>query len=126
MVRDAWVLVAGLLLASCARRPAAGSVAPQPADSVTVNIINHCTEPVVIFAEVSGQDYRIGRADPATPSQFVLRAGWLWGRSVELVAESSCATRGSGAVRSGHLDLRPGDVIEWDITTGSSRAVVRH
>ena len=110
-----WVLIAGLLLAgsACAHRRTAGSATPQPADSVTVNIINHVGA-MVIYAQGSGHHHRMGTVELGT-REFVLRFGWLWGRSVEFVSES-------GRFRSGHLDLRPGEVITWEITTESSRA----
>ena len=124
MRRRSWVLIAGLLLAAsgCAHRRAAVSDTgtPQPADSVTVNVTSHATVPMRIFAEGSGQNYLMGTVDPGTTSQFVLRFGWLWGRSVEFVAEP----RGLPAptMRSGRFALRPGDVVNFEMTTASSRA----
>ena len=116
MHRRAWVLIAGLLLASaCAHRPAAVSVTPQPADSVTVNIVSHVGS-LVIFAQAAEHSYRMGIVEVGTPRQFVLRFGWLWGRSVEFMSGESAE------YRSGYLNLNPGDVINWEITTRTSRA----
>ena len=65
----------------------------------------------------------MGTVDPGTTNQFVLRFGWLWGRYVEFVAQS----RGVPAAgfRSGHLTLSPGDIVDFVMTTMSSRATVR-
>jgi hypothetical protein len=127
MHRASWVLIAGLFVAgsACAHRRAAVSDmgGPQPADSVTVNVTNHSGVPMVIFARGSGEDYRMGTVDPGKTSQFVLRFGWLWGRFVEFVAEPRGVP--AGGFRSGHFNLNPGDVVDFEMTTGSSRATLR-
>lgn len=128
MHRGSCVLIAGLLLSgvACAHRRdvVSDTGAPQLADSVTVNITNHSGLPMVIFASAPRQeDYRMGTVDPGTTGQFVLRFGWLWGRSVEFVGRVAGGA-GVGAF-SGHLNLRPGDVVDFEMTGGFSRATVR-
>ena len=120
MRREAWVLIAGLLLSSaCAHRRTA-SVEPQPGDSVTVNILSHVGD-MVIYARASGQSFWIGKVQEGKTSQFVLRVGWLWGRSVEFVAVEPNESPEAAALRSGRFELIPGDVIDWEVTTASSR-----
>ena len=119
MHRVSMVLIAALRLAcACAHRRTAVSDTgtPQPADSVTLIVTNHALGMgMVVYADApGGLHYRLGTVELGT-HQFVLRFNWLWGRSVEFVSES-------GWYRSGHLDLRPGDVISWDVTMESSRA----
>jgi hypothetical protein len=128
MRRGLRVLIAGLLVAGSACAPRRTVVSdtgtPQPADSVTVNITNHSGVPMRIFANAPGEtSYLMGTVDPGTTSQFVLRFGWLWGRYVEFVAEPRGVP--AGGFRSGHLNLRAGDVVDFEMTTGSSRATVR-
>jgi hypothetical protein len=128
MRHGSWVVIAGLLVAgsACAHKPAAVSdtATPQTADSVVVNITNHAGVPMRIFAKAPLQEYLMGTVDPGGTGQFVLRFGWLWGHYVEFVAEPQDVP--AGGFRSGHLNLRPGDVVDFVMTTMSSRATVRH
>ena len=66
-----------------------------------------------IYAQASGQNFFIGKVPQGTARQFVLRFGWLWGRSVEFV---------TGQFRSGRFNFSPGDLINWEVTTESGRA----
>jgi len=70
-------------------------------DSVTVNIVSHVGS-LVIFAKAAGHSYRMGIVEVGTPRQFMLRFGWLWGRSVEF------RVRRISGVHSGYLNLNPG------------------
>jgi hypothetical protein len=128
MHRGSWVPVAVLLAAgsACAHKPAAVSDAatPQSSDSVVVVITNHAGVPMWVAATAPPtQHYLMGTIEPGATSQFVLRFGWLWGHYVEFVAEA----RGVPAAgfRSGHLNLRPGDIVDFVMTTMSSRATIR-
>lgn len=126
MGRGSWFVIAGLLLAgiSCAhRRPGADA---QPADApVHVNVINHYTLPVDVFAVGSGVTYRMGTVHPGIASTFVLRQSMVGNGPVEFVAQPAGT---EPPVRSGQLLLAPGDVVEFEITTPlfHSTATVTH
>lgn len=125
-MRGSWVLVAGLILsgAACAHRRAVSDAGAPQADSVVVNIVNHSAAPMWLFATAPPvQNYLMGTVEPGATSRFVLHFGWLWGRSVEFIAEPRGVPAES--FRSGHLHLRPGDIVDFEMTTGASRAAVR-
>lgn len=58
----------------------------------------------------------MGYVDAGGTKRFVLRVEWLFGRGVEFVA---------GGIRSGYLNLTPGDIVDWEINEGPSRATIR-
>ena len=110
-MRTDWkFLMAGLLVAAAAcahgRTSVAGAAAPQPPDTLVVNVTNHGTYQVDLHAISRAHDLRIGIVDPGSTGHFVLREHWLFGPPVEIVA---------GGLRSGFMMLRPGDVLDWDL-----------
>ena len=119
-----WFLVAGLLLtgSACAHRTPAvsGASEPQVADSVTVHIANHLADQIVVFARTGPHIYRMGYIDPGSERLFVLRFGWLFGRGAEFVAYPTY-----GEIQSGYLTLTSGDIVDWVIGLGPSRATLR-
>ncbi len=111
------VLIAGVVVtgAACAHRQpvAAAGSGPQTADSVVLNVTNHFSEQVVVFAPGPSREYRLGVVDPGSRGHFVMYQPWLYAGSVEFVARAQGAA--GGLFRSGHLALMPGDVLDWDV-----------
>lgn len=119
--------MAGLLLAavSCAHRRPGADAQPVPDAPVHVNVINHYTLPVDIFAVGGGVTYRMGTVHPGIPSTFVLHQSMIGNGPVEFIAQSVGT---EPPVRSGQLLLAPGDVVEFEIATPlfKSTATVHH
>ncbi len=150
MNREPLAFVAVLLLAgsACAQRSSAVSDASelQPADAVTIYVTNRIG-PVEVLAIAGPTSYPMGYIDQGARKRFVLRLGSRSGRGVEFVARPRGAgtpaptqgatpcTCGSSArptpsltlrdARSGELTLTPGDIVDWEIREGSSRATLR-
>ncbi len=150
MNREPLAFVAVLVLAgaACAHRSPAVSTASElrPADTVTVYVTNRLGQ-VEVLAAVGPTSYQMGYVEAGGRKRFVLRLGSLSGRGVEFVARARGATTaapsqgatpctcGSGArptpsltlrdARSGELTLTPGDIVDWEIKEGSSRATLR-
>jgi alpha-amylase len=97
----------------------------RPNDSVLVYVANHYEVPMEVYAIGSGSVYRLGTVNPGIDSRFVLLQVLLAsGGQVQFLAQAS----GYGPrVRSEVIQLRPGDVVDFEITTflAGSRAVVR-
>jgi len=129
MRRRSWCLLAGLVLAgtSCAhRRGTASDAGAQPANNpVHVNVINHYTLPVDVFAVEGGVTYRMGTVHPGIASTFVLRQSMVGNGTVEFVAQPAGT---ESPVRSGQLLLAPGDVVDFEIATPlfNSTSTVHH
>ena len=122
-----WLIIAASLPAvACAhgRRADANLRPGSPEGAVYVNVINHYNGPVEIYATGSGTSYRVGIILPGLSSRFALRPLMTTGGPVELVARSGS---GNPAVRSGHMLLAPGDVVDFRIATNmlTSGATVR-
>ncbi len=103
-------------------------VPPPPAeeegpDSVVVTVINHYELPMEAIAVGAGTEYRMGVVYPGTDRRFILREAMLaTGRQVEFVAQpTGFGPRVSGGV----LDLRHGDVVEFEIATNLRGSVAR-
>ncbi len=150
MHREPLTCVTLLVLAgaACAHRSPAVPEASelQPADAVTVYITNRMG-PVEVLAVAGPTSYQMGYLDEGARKRFVLRLGSQSGRGVEFVARPRRAataapsqgpvpcTCGSSArptpsltlrdARSGELMLTPGDIVDWEIREGSSRATLR-
>lgn len=129
MRRRAWFLVPGLMLAVCAcAHGRASRSEPTPVKSnetVRLNVINHYTVAVDVYAQAEGTSYRMGKADPEIPSRFMLRRAMLGDGPVEFVA---IPADGVYVVRSGQLLLVAGDIVDWVIANHlrHSVATVRH
>jgi len=128
MHRALQVLIAGLLVAGsgCAARHPTVSAAgqPEPPDSVILNVTNHLVYDVVVFVRAPTQSLRLGKVDAGSQGHFVVRVPWLYGAGVEFAAEVPVMYGGG---RSGHLDLSPGDVVDWDLQANriQKRATIR-
>ncbi len=131
MHHRSWVLVAALVLAcpACIHRRSAvpGASESQSADSITLSVTNHLADQVVLFATAGRTyTYRMGYVDPGARKDFALRLPWLFGRGVQFVATPPVGGWSYGAeMVSGYLTLSPGDVIDWGINEGRSRAAIR-
>ena len=92
-------------------------------DSVVVNVINHYALPMDAYAVGGGTEYRMGIVYPGTQRRFLLRQATLaTGPEVEFVAQpTGYGPRVSGGV----LDLRRGDVVEFEIATNLRGSVAR-
>lgn len=108
------------------RGPAADPGQLQPdAVPVTVNVTNNSQSAMEIYAVGGGTSYRLGTVAPGVPRTFELRPGMIAsGGQVQLVAQ---ATGAGPRVQSDQLTLRPGDVVDFEITTNliGSRATIR-
>ena len=113
MQRGSWAVLAALLVAgsACAHRTAAVSAAaaPQPADSVTVNVTNTFSQTAVVYVRAGSHEFRMGTVDPGSTTRFVLRFPWIFGRGAQFAAEGLTM-----AVESGYLS-HPGDVVDWSV-----------
>jgi alpha-amylase len=79
---------------------------------VEVVVTNNSAYQMEIFASGAGTAYRLGTVDPSATRRFVLRRNLLAsGGRVELAAEGQGVPR----VTSGLLELRPGNVVEFQI-----------
>jgi hypothetical protein len=127
MHRSSWFLMTGLLVAGSACTHSHGAAADpgavQPA-VVHVNVTNHYTLDVEIFATAAGYTQRLGTVAPGLDRTFMLPRGMVGNGHVELSAQPT----GVGPiVRSGDLVVSPGDLVYFEITTNwiDSRATVR-
>jgi len=94
-------------------------------DSVVVNVTNNYAVAMEIFAVGSGITYRLGSVNPGLDGRFVLRQAMLLsGGQVEFLAQ---ATGFGPRVRSGELQIVPGNVVDFVIETNliGSQATVR-
>jgi hypothetical protein len=129
MQRRSWCLIAGLLVAgtSCAhRRGTASDAGTQSVDNpVHVNVVNHYTLPVDVFAVGGGVTYRMGTVHPGIASTFVLRQSMMGNGPVEFVAQPAGT---EPPVHSGQLLLAPGDIVDFEIANHllNSTATVHH
>jgi hypothetical protein len=99
-------------------RPAAGADR-----QVQLNVTNRSGGPMEVYAAGSGTEYRIGTVLPGLAGRFVLRPNMVVNGTVELMARSAT----EAVVRSGPMLLRPGDVVDFDLTPNAvtSTATVR-
>jgi alpha-amylase len=94
-------------------------------DSVVVYVTNNYETTMEIFAVGGGTVYRMGSVSPGINRRFVLRQAMLLsGGQVEFMGQ---ATGYGPRVRSGPLQVVPGDVVDFEITTNllGSQATVR-
>lgn len=109
--------LAFLALTACASGQGAatrlGGVRPDDSP-VLVNVTNNYALPAAISAVGCGTEYRLGIAYPGFVSHYVLRQAMLaCGGMVEFVAQP--ADR-KPPVRAGRELLKPGDVVDFQIT----------
>jgi hypothetical protein len=112
-----WILVAGLLLTSSACAYGIGSAKDttraQDAEGVVqLNITNHNTGPMVVYAVGSGTSYLMGTVYPGLASHFVVRPGMITNGPVDFLARPR---NGGPLFRSGQLLLAPGDVVDFEL-----------
>jgi hypothetical protein len=126
--RGATTLLAVLtaMTAACAHRH--GTATQQPlatAPPVSVHVTNNSQSAMEIYAVGAGTSYHLGTVAPGIPRSFELRPSMIAaGGHVSFLAQAS----GAGPrVQSEDLFLRPGDVVDFEITTNlvGSRATVR-
>jgi hypothetical protein len=100
-----------LLTGSACAHGNAGNVVP-PAESppVHVEVTNHYSLPVEIYAVASGITHRLGIVHPGMASRFVIPPTMIGGGSVELQAR---LTESTGQFRSGPLLLSPGAIVDF-------------
>lgn len=123
------ILIAGLLLSSSAcahgHGAATNSGTPQPTElNVRVNVTNHYTLSMEVYANGSGISHRLGLVSPGTVRSFVLPPAMVGNGPVEFVAQPS----GAGPVaQSGQIIFGAGDVVDFEITIHlfDSHATVR-
>ena len=114
MRRASWCLVAGLVLASTSCLHRLGGTRPDE-KPVELFVTNHYVMPVEVYAYGSGTGYRMGTVLPGLVSRFVLRRALVVsGRMVEFMAYPADGAR---TVRSGELQLVPGDIVDFEIAT---------
>lgn len=101
-----------------------GQLRPDAAP-VTVNVTNNSQSAMEIYAVGGGTAYRMGTVAPGIARRFEVRAGMIaTGGQVQFVAQ---ATGAGPRVQADPLTLRPGDVVDFEITTSlvGTRATVR-
>lgn len=128
MHRTAHLLIAGLLVIgpACIHRGGTPLSTAKPeerdslafamavADPVVVEVTNNYEIPMEVYASGSGMFYRMGTVAQGMQGRFVLRAALVVGGMVELVAQPT----GYGPlVRSGQLQIVPGDIVDFTIAT---------
>lgn len=127
MRRGATLFLAGLIAttAACAHPHGTDEEPQAPAPPVTVHVTNNYQSSMEIYAYGAGTYYHMGSVAPGIPRSFVLRPSMIaTGGHVYFMAQAS----GAGPrVQSEDLYLRPGDVVDFEITTNflDSRATVR-
>jgi hypothetical protein len=110
------LLVVGFLLvsAACGPKGAAPSDRPMPSQGeILLNVTNHYSLPAEIYALGEGVRQRMGTVHPGMSSSFVLPSAMVGKGNVEFSAEIT----GELPVRTGSLQLVPGDVVEFEIAT---------
>ena len=114
------MLIGGLLVmaSACAGRAnvsnAVRASSAVAADSVVhVRVSNHQGTAMTVYAVGSGSVFRIGRALPELPSDFVVPRALMADGLVEFVAEGD----GQAPVRTGQLQLAMGEVVQFTIST---------
>ena len=101
-----------------------GDVAAEADRPVQLYVSNNHGFPVEIFALSSQMSYKMGNVLPGQVGRFTLRSGMVGYGPVEFVARGG---RGEQPARSGTLMLRPGDKVDFDISTHmlNSMATIR-
>ncbi|HEY7612038.1 MAG TPA: hypothetical protein VH764_03525 [Gemmatimonadales bacterium] len=122
MISAGAMLLAG---SACAYGGATAGLTPDrmAPGSVQVQVSNSSGGPLDVYATGSGMSYRVGTVHPGISELFMVRPGMTLNSSVEFVAQSADGRM----VRSGPMLLRPGDVVDFDLTpyTATSNATVR-
>lgn len=120
------VIVLGLVLVSsaCAHRGgAAEAPAPSRANTeVRVNVTNHYSISVDIYALGSGIRQRLGSVAPGMASSFVLPEAMVANGRVELAADIG---PNDNPVWSGEVRLSPGDQVDFDVATHPQSSTIR-
>jgi hypothetical protein len=121
------MLVAGLLLTACACAYGMGTAPDpkQPLDpdgAVQLNVTNHASGPMEVYAFGSGTSYRIGTVYPGLSGHFVLRPTMIVNGPVEFLARTSSR---DPVFRSGQLLLVPGNVVDFELATTPVTSVAR-
>jgi hypothetical protein len=83
-------------------------------EPVVLYVTNNYAMPVDVYASGGGTNYRMGTVLPAVPAHFTLRNSMLGDGPVEFVGFPA---DNSYTVRSGELLLKPGDAVDWLLTT---------
>lgn len=135
MHHGSWILIVGLLVAgsACSHGRAADAGAARPTTSaVWVHVTNHYALDMDVVANASGISYRMGIVAPGMVGHFVLRQTMIAsGGRVEFIAQATGGAPRLNSIQprvfSGQIQLAPGDVVDFEITTGlfDSRATVR-
>ena len=125
------VCFASFILASpfvgCSRNP---SIAPgvdpgqTPASEVRVYVTNRYEISLEIYVAGNGAQHRLGLVNPGQQRMFLVPRALVGMGSVEFQATPT----GYGpTIRSEELELRPGHVVDFEITTNliGSRATIR-
>ena len=124
------VSFASVVLASsfaCSRNPnvAAGADPGQtPANDVRVYVNNRYEISLEIYVEGGGIRHRLGLVQPSQSAMYVVPRALVGGPMVEFTATPT----GYGpTVHTEQLTLRPGHIVDFDITTNliGSRATIR-
>ena len=123
--RNAHILLTGMLLTGFACAPGVGTVRdaatlPAAEGMVQLNVTNHGSGPMEIFAIGSGTYYRMGTVLPGFVSHFILRRAMIASGPVEFLAR---AGSGGPPARSDRLLLAPGDEVDFKLTTSHTTSI---
>jgi len=123
MSRGTMVLMAGLVLAASACAHRGGTQAPlMPA--VRVHVVNHYELSMEVYASVGTVNHRLGLVSPGIARDFFLPQALIGQGPIEFYAQPSGSTQ---TVRGGQVNVSPGDILDFEITTQliDSRVTVR-
>lgn len=114
MPRTLWAVIPVVLLltgVACAHGRS-GTVAPT-GTPVRVEVINHYTLPMEIYAVGAGITHRMGLVNPGMSGSYTIPSSLIGGASVELQAQPPA---GGQTFKSGPLLLSPGAVVDLELT----------
>ncbi len=120
------IRAAAMLLASwaCAHGAAAVSEGARPSDAqrpVRLEVTNESGAPMKVFAAGPGTYYWIGTVYPGLRERFVVPPGMAVRGAIEFLARSSSGS----LVRTGPLQLAPGDVVDFALTPHAATSMAR-